>query len=131
MGTVTAVFNRVEVNNNNEGITVNGGTGTGTINATVSESVAAGNHATGFFVVTSSGHTPISLTVFHSVAANSGSGIEAANPGATLTIAQSMVTGNSASGWFVTNSAVIQSYGDNYFNNNGANTGSLTPVSKQ
>jgi hypothetical protein len=126
-GTVTAVLNRVEVNNNGaNGIEVAGNFSTGTIKATVSESVATGNShldQVGFFAVSST------LTVFHSVASNNYTGIEAAGSGGTLTIAQSMVTGNNF-GWNA-GGGVVQSYGDNYFNGNGSNAGSLTPVSKQ
>jgi hypothetical protein len=41
-----------------------------------------------------------------------------------------MVTGNTSAGWSAS-SGVIQSYGDNYFNNNGSKFESLTPVTKQ
>jgi hypothetical protein len=131
-GTVTAVLNRVELNNNvGVGITVNGAGFTGTLSATVSESVAAGN---GFGFYAASNHFPTTLTLFHSVAANNGTGIQAFSASgndATLTVAQSMVTGNPTAGWNASSGGVIQSYGDNYFNGNGPNTGSLTPVSKQ
>jgi hypothetical protein len=130
-GTVTAVLNRVEANNNPAGIYVEGAFSTGTVNATVSESVAAGNVNVGFFAGSSSGHAPTTLTLFHSVAANNGTGIEATNTNSTLTVAQSAVTGNAGAGWSVNGGVVIQSYGDNYFNGNGSNQGSLTPVTKQ
>jgi Right handed beta helix region len=63
-GSVAAVFNRVEVNNNNgSGIVVNGTAsgGTNTINATVTDSVAAGNTGEtgiGYSVVAQSGNAP-------------------------------------------------------------------------
>jgi Right handed beta helix region len=132
-GSVTAVFNRVEVNNNaNYGIAVagNNSAGTNTVNATVSDSVAAGNHGGGFLSYTQSGKAPTSLMVFHSVTANNVSGVEANGAGAVLRLANSTVTGN-ASGWLAQSGGVVASYGDNYIDGNGSNSGSLTPISKQ
>jgi hypothetical protein len=133
-GSVTAVFNHVEVNNNgSQGILVNGANSAGanTINATVSESVAAGNLVAGFETFTSSGQASPSLMVSHSVAANNQIGVEAGGTGAsTIRLANSTVTGN-AHGWNESSSGVIASYGDNYIDGNGSNTGSLTSIAKQ
>ena len=122
IGSATAVFNRVEANNNgSHGIMVDGtnSAGTNTINATVSESVAAGNSGgAGFFSVSNSGKAPTSLMVYHSVAANNSDGVAAAGPGATLRLANSTVTGN-GNGWAVpTAGGVLYSYGDNYIDGN-------------
>jgi Right handed beta helix region len=68
-GSATAVFNHVEANNNKgNGIGMTGGTSavTNTVNATVSESVAAGNGFVGFGSATNSGAAPTSLMVFRS-----------------------------------------------------------------
>jgi hypothetical protein len=119
----TAVFNHVETNNNgNYGILVNGGNsaGTNTVNATVSESVAAGNVDFGFCSFTVSGQAPTSVMVYHSVAANNGTGVTANGTGATLRLANSTVTGN-ANGWIAQSIGVVDSYGDNYINGNTAN----------
>ena len=131
-GTVTAVFNRVEANNNAQsGILVDGSTSTGTVNTTVSESVAAHNNAgAGFSAATAAGHASNTLTVFHSVSASNSFGIAVTGPGATVRLAQSVVAGNGA-GWFVFTSGVVASYGDNYIDGNGSNTGSLSTVAKQ
>ena len=132
-GSATAVFNRVEANNNaGHGIAVDGAfsAGTDTINATVSDSVAAGNVGVGFLSETLSSNAPTSLTVFHSVAANNGTGVQALNSGATLRIANSTLTGNTH-GWQVISSGVVASYGDNYIDGNGSNTGGLTLIPKQ
>jgi len=134
IGSATAVFNRVEANNstNGSGIAVDGrfSAGTNTINATVSESVVAGN-STGFFTFTNSGNATTSLMVFHSVAANNGTGVYAdGTGGATVRLANSTLTGNT-NGWAALNSGVVESYGDNYIDGNGANSGSLTTVAKQ
>jgi len=129
-GTVTAVINRVEANNNIIGIYAEGLDSTGTVNVTVSESVVAKSSTAGFYVHSTVGKAPTTLTVFHSVTANNGYGFEVTGQGATLRAAQSMVTGN-AGGWLATASGVIQSYGDNYIDGNGPNTGSLTSISTQ
>jgi Right handed beta helix region len=130
-GTVTAVFNRVEViHNGNVGIYVDGEASTGTINATASDSVAARN-ATGFAVFSATGHAQTTLSLFHSVAADNFNGIIAQTTNAGLRIAQSMVTGNSTAGWQVLSGGVIATYQDSYINGNGANVGSLTPINKQ
>jgi hypothetical protein len=130
-GVVTAVFNRVEANNNAAGILLNGATSTGTIDATVSDSVAAHNSIVGFYTFTLGGQAPTTLMVFHSVAANNDIGLQVNGAGATIRAAQSVVTGNSGHGWVVVNPNVIASYGDNYIDGNGANTGSLTAAGKQ
>jgi hypothetical protein len=131
-GSATAMFNHVEVNNNSEGILLYGGNGAGTntINATVFESVAAGNFDTGFFSITPSGTAPTSVMVSHSVAANNGTGVGASGTSATVRLANSTVTGN-AHGWQAVSSGVMASYGDNYIDGNAGNTGSLSSISRQ
>jgi hypothetical protein len=125
-GTVTAVFNRVESDNNlQHGIILNGNVATGTLSATVTNSVAAGNQGTGFAVFTSS--EPASLMVYGSVAANNGTGIEATETGAMLWIGQSTVTGN-ANGWQTTVGGVIQSAGTNLIIGNAANQSQIPAV---
>src|SRR5665213_308168 len=102
-GSATAVFNRVEANNNaGAGIEVSGAfsTGTNTVNATASDSVASGNSSPGFVSDTASGQAPTSLMVFHSVAANNVVGVEADGSGAILHLANSALTGNTT-GWDV------------------------------
>jgi len=133
-GSATAVFNRVEANNNAlYGIFVDGvsSAGTNTINVTVSESVAAGNGQAGFNSQTGSGNAPTNFTIFHSVAANNGIGVAAGGSGATLRLANSTVTGSTAFGWGAFSSGVVYSYGDNYIDGNAGNSGSLTPIAKQ
>jgi hypothetical protein len=133
-GAGTAVFNHVEANNNGaHGILVNGiFGGSGLINATAFESVASGNQDFGFLV--QGGNTAgTNFMVFHSVAANNGTGLGAAASG-NLRLANSAVTGNGA-GWDIFNGpgtfGFIDTYGDNYIDGNGTNTGSLTPATRQ
>jgi hypothetical protein len=130
-GTVTAVINRVEVNNNASGIgfAFFGTSSSGSIIASVSESITS-NNGTGVVGGSSPGLAVPKVTLFHSVVANN-SAVGIAAGFATVTVAQSAVTGNVVSGWSIGTSGVIQTYQDNYFNDNGANSGSLTNVSKQ
>jgi Right handed beta helix region len=133
-GSATAVLNRVETNNNGfQGIYVDGSNsaGTNTVNATVSDSVAAGNGQTGFWNTTQSGQAPTSLMVSHSVAANnSGFGVVAQGSGATLRLANSTVTGNT-NGWGTSTSGVVDSYGDNYIDGNAANQSAPPSIARK
>jgi hypothetical protein len=126
-GAVTAVFNRVEADSNSNGIFLNSGNTTGTVDATVTDSVAAGNSVSiGFGVASPTGHA--SLMIFRSVAANNGTGIYASGPGAaTLWIGQSTVTEN-ANGWETPNGGVIQSAGTNLIIGNAANQTQIPAV---
>lgn len=119
-GAVTAVFNRVEANNNGStGIVVDGQFSTGTVKASVVDSVAAGNGEVGFRAIAFAGHAPTTLMLFHSVAANNnGYGLVVSGTGATARAFQTMVTGN-ANGWFANDSGVVQSYGNNAIDGNG------------
>jgi hypothetical protein len=131
-GAVTAVFNRVEANNNvSNGIVVHGQNSTGTVDATVSDSVAAHNGFVGFGAGSSSGHAPAALTLFHSVAAHNNVGLEANGAGSTIRAAQSMVTGN-ANGWLAIGAgAAVQSYGDDYIDGNTSNETAPPSIAKK
>jgi hypothetical protein len=129
-GAVTAVLNRVELSNNGNGVAIDGlSAAGGSIDVTVFESIAAKNFSYGYAVQGSA--IPTTLTLFRSVAANNDRGVYAINAGATVRLAQSAVTGNRSAGWWVQSGAVINSYGDNYIDGNGANVGSLSPATKQ
>ena len=118
-GTVTAVFNRVQTNNNlNYGIVADGANSTGTVKATISDSLASNNGGQGFYAVTDSSHAPTTLMVVRSVAANNLYGLYAAGTGATLRVANSTVTGN-GNGWLAIAGGVLDSYGDSYIDGNG------------
>jgi hypothetical protein len=117
-GAVSAVLNHVQANNNSYyGVFVDGEFSTGTVKATVYDSIAAGNDSTGFLSFSASGHAPTTLMLFHSVAANNGIGLDS-NGGATLRVAHSMVTGN-ATGWF-SPGGFFSSAGDNTIEGNTA-----------
>jgi hypothetical protein len=124
-----ATFNHVEVDGNgNDGILVSGGSSTGTVNATVSESVASGNANFDYLAASSAGQAPTTLMVLHSVASGTrfAAGVAAQGSGAALNMANSMVTEN-AIGWSAANGGVLQSYGDNYIDGNAI--GNTSPPS--
>jgi hypothetical protein len=130
---VQIIVDRVQLNNNNTAVALNGSGSVGSITATISNSVIAGG-SSGISVRTASGKAPTTLTLVHSVVANSnlndGAGLMVDGPGATLIAARSTVSGNTH-GWSVTNGGILASYDDNYFDGNGSNTGSLTPIARQ
>jgi Right handed beta helix region len=128
--TVTAVFNRVEANNNTHGIgiNVNGAVSpsTSTTKVTISDSVMDHNSdGVDFDALTTSSATTV--TLFHSVITNnSGVGVNGPGDAGTLRLAQSVVTGNT-NGW----EGLVQSYGDNYIDGNGANQGAPSAVTRK
>jgi hypothetical protein len=130
---ITAAFNHVQANNNTSAgffFSEQSSSG-GSITATISESAAANNNV-GVDVSSSFSSPAVKATLSHSVVTNNSTGLLASSVAATvtLTVAQSTVTGNAA-GWNINSNGAIRSYQDNYFNDNGPNTGSMTSVTKQ
>jgi len=112
------VFDRVRVENSAEiGIFVVGQSTTGSISATVRDSVVAGNSGTGIFALGDGGGAT-TVTVDHTASVSNSTGIRASGAGATLRIGDSTVSGN-ATGLFTSSSGVIESYGTNKIDGNG------------
>ena len=131
-GAVTAAIDRTGMYGNGAiGLYVGGLNGTGALTVAVTDSVAANSPSQGFIVQSGSGHSVSNLSVTHSLAEGNSIGVEALGPNATLWLAQSTLTGNVLHGFSASLGGVINSFVDNYFANNGANTGSLTSVGKQ
>jgi Right handed beta helix region len=128
---VTAIFNRVEVKNNtNTGILVDGLNSTGTLKATVVDSVATNHDVAGFEAITALGHAPTTLMVVRSVSANNnGSGVFASGSGATIRVTNSTLTGNNT-GW-VASGGVVQSYGNNSIDGNTGNETAPPPIAQK
>jgi len=104
--------------------------GSGPIVANVVESTASGS-AFGFYALTADNHTPVLISLLHSVATgNGGAGLHADGVGAAISAAKSMVTGN-AKDWEIVNSGSVVSFGDNYFIGNAATSGSPPLVPQQ
>jgi hypothetical protein len=119
-----AVVYRSGVHNTGDvGIFAQGTGATGTINMTVSDTVSSGNAADGIRANSLGGATT-TLSVVRSTSSNNNVGISGANSDAIVRVADSMITGNN-SGWTVSNGAVLQSYGNNFVNGNGANEGAM------
>ena len=95
----------------------------------VVDSVAANNGLLGFGAASDTNNSTTNVTLTHSLVVGSGTGVEAIGVNATLWLAQSTVTGN-GHGFNASESGIIDTFQDNYFANNGANTGGLTPVSQ-
>lgn len=68
--------------------------------------------------------------VFHSVAANNGTGLFLNGTGAILRVAQSMITGNT-NGWSVFLGGVLLSDGDNTIEGNASNEATLTTYARK
>jgi len=128
-GIVTAVFNHVEVNNNvQDGIDAFGNNSTGTVKATVVDSIIAGNANIGLEAFTQPGEAPTTIMLYHSVAANNGIGLRAiGDTGATLIVFQTMVTGN-GSGWTSEFGGTMLSYGNNAIDKNAADQDAPTSL---
>jgi hypothetical protein len=111
-------------------LAVSATTSTRNLTVAVVDSVAANNGLLGFGAASDTSNSTTNVTLTNSLAAGNGTGVEAIGVNATLWLAQSTVTGN-GHGFNANSSGVIETFQDNYFANNGANTGSLTPVSQQ
>jgi hypothetical protein len=135
-GPVTVSLDRVGLHDNAfAGLNVIGNFGTGEIDVTVVDSVAANNvgvpgDGVGFFVQSAMSHSITTLSLTRSSATGNSYGITAAGTNATMLIGQSTVTGNGV-GYLAESSGTISSYGDNYIGANGTNGGSLGSTTKQ
>jgi hypothetical protein len=119
------------VNNNNDGLAVTGSSATGTMDVTVTNSVAAGNRRAGFTASSVNGKATTSLALIRSVAANNDSGVNAdGGQPARLRVGQSAITGN-AKTWRLGGGAVLQSFGDNYVAGNADGDPALPLIAKK
>ena len=78
----------------------------------MADSLAAHNRGDGFAAFSNGATTEV--TIVRSTAAHNASGAHAQGSGATLSLAQSTMTGNVIAPWAATSSGVMKSYGDNY-----------------
>src|SRR5262249_32841619 len=96
------------------------------MNATVSDTIAAGNGTAGFQFFF--GNAVANLMLVRSVSANNGIGILLSGNGpGVVRVGRSTVTGN-ASGWVAIGTA-LQSYGDNQVSGNGSMEGPMPLIS--
>jgi hypothetical protein len=94
---------------------------TQTINITVSDSVSAGNGASGVFAFHEAGPaTPINVMVRNSIMTNNADrGVRALGASAVVLITRSTISGNSV-GWNVQSNGVVSTLGDNDIFGNGS-----------
>jgi hypothetical protein len=115
--------------NAGNGLVVQGNGGFGALSVAVTDSVAANNGNAGFLVESSAGQSITNLSLTHVLSEGNNIGLFAGGANATLWVAQSTVTGNLSAG-FEALIAVMKTFQDNYFSNNGPNIGSATGVGK-
>jgi hypothetical protein len=127
---VLAVLNRIEVDSNVFGIKFDGTGGTGAINATVRDSLVAGNSGNGIWATAPVGASTSRVIVDRSAAVNNGTGVLVDGTPAAIILNNSLVTGNTT-GVSAANSANLLTYKNNSINfstgTDGTPTGPLTP----
>jgi hypothetical protein len=128
-GPITASLVRTEFTGNPNGLGVFT-YGSAAVSAAVTDSVAANNSAAGFLVGSYDGGV-VNLSLTNDQIVDNGYGIQVFTGSAVVWLAQSVVAGNGTAGFQVTSGGVLNSYSNNYFANNGSNTGSLTLVGTQ
>ncbi|MEA2990771.1 MAG: hypothetical protein QOG83_3482 [Alphaproteobacteria bacterium] len=129
-GIVKTMFNRIEIyNNGRDGLVIDGGNSTGTVKATVADSVSANNHGGGFSSFSATDKAAPLVMLIRCVAANNNvNGIFIAGGTSTTRIGQTTLSGNTT-GWagFRTSGKLL-SYGDNYIDeNDNINAAPSTP----
>jgi hypothetical protein len=130
-----AVFDRVRVYNNSNGIYFDDSARNGTISASVTDSVVAGNAGYGILAVTTGpGHNGIypnvSVTLDRAAVLNNGRGIVVNGGAARVRLGNSTVTGNGVALRSLNNGA-IPSYGTNKIDGNGSGEAPTLVISHQ
>jgi Right handed beta helix region len=117
---VIATLARVHLlNNGNSGLAITNG------NATISDSVIAGNTAHGLFSDTGA----VINSENNRISGNGGIGVDA-NGGSTIRLSNTLVTNNVGAGFSISG-ATINTFSNNHFAGNGANVGALSPIAPQ
>jgi len=126
-GSGSLVLDRVHLENNVEGIFINGKNGTSAgLRVIVRDSVISGNAANGIHAETAAGRTPAFAVIERSsIVNNRQNGILADGPGATMLLNDSSVTRNNV-GISTVNSGQLISYRNNRINNNVGPDGTPT-----
>jgi len=129
-GAVRASLNRVELyKNGGDGLLVSGQNSTGTIDAFVTDSVAAGNTGTGFRSLSQTVAVTV-LTVVRSATVNNAKGMSATGLSAAVRISQVAIAGNGTS-WQEVQSGSLRSYADNVIDGNGDANPAPTTIPKK
>jgi hypothetical protein len=131
--TVRAVFKRVQsINNSGKGFYLYGGaiTGTGTLKGSAIDSLAVGNHSSGFEVASFQGlSTTTVFDVINCQAIANFIGVETTSTDTAMYLARTTISDNTNFGYSV--EGTIFSFGNNYITQNPSNIGSLTAIGQQ
>jgi hypothetical protein len=129
-GTVTGVFDHVEVENGlHNGIILNG-VSSFAVNFTISNSIIA-KHGGDGIVCFSQNSTPTVLLVQNStIAHNAASGLNAMGTGAALRVTKSAITDN-GTGFATSSGGILESFGDNALRGNTTDGAPTTTVTLQ
>jgi hypothetical protein len=125
-GLVRATFNRVTVEQNSAGITIDGSSSAGTIRATVRDSVLSANAGTGLWAYAPSGAATGVYVVNSSSVENGTAGIYAYGANAAITLMGASVMGNNI-GISSPSGGNIYSYKNNAINFNFGGDGGIVP----
>ena len=128
--TVRAVLTRVQTQSNRVGISVDGDNGTGAIDVTVTDSVIARNATDGVSALSPNGSDAlVRVSIARSTVASNGAiGLHSAGQRVTIRVKDSHVVANGGPGLQANNSGILQSYGDNATEGNGAANIGVTPA---
>jgi hypothetical protein len=118
-GNARVTLERVFVSRNAFGIAFDGTASTAGINATIIDSVSAGNSQDGILAVTSGGGAPIGVMVKNTQSVNNAIGIRSIGAGVTIRVDGSAVIGNSTG--LSPSGGALLSFGNNNVEANGAN----------
>ena len=131
-GAITAAIDRTGMNGNTgDGLQIQAVSGSnGNLTVAMTDSVAANNGFAGVLLDNTGALGVINTSLTHSLVSGNGVGLEGEGTGAALWLAQSTLTGNATGFNFFTNS-VTNTFGDNYFADNGKSTGLFITVGKQ
>jgi hypothetical protein len=125
-GHITAILDRIESDNNFQGVIVAGESSTGKLDVIVANSVISNADNSGVTSSSQAGHSPTSVMVRNSVVSNSNRALSV-GVGATLRVTRSTITGNGVG--FEPIGGMLLSYGDNNLDGNttdGTPTNTLT-----
>jgi hypothetical protein len=132
-GHVKAVFDRVTVSDNSlNGLFVDGSLspqGSGSINATVVDSVVANNIGAGLSARAPAGDAVSLIMLIRSVSANNAIGVSADGLQAGVVMGRSSIRGTASPSTSSTNNGTVGTFGDNYIETAGI--GGLVPLAKK
>jgi hypothetical protein len=129
-GDITAAIDGSVFYANGTGFVLYGAVGTGALKAEVRDSTA-GNNDFGFNAQSAPGQSVTELMLTRTTAiGNNNTGVVAFGTNGLVRLAQSTITANT-NGYAIVAGGAMLTYGDNYIDSNGSNSGSLGPIIKQ